>query len=145
MKRKHFSVCLIVLAALGTAIVGNSYRLAGTPTSAAATETAEASVASQSPTYGPIRNLRFTLFDAGIRPNEMRIKAGLVNILIEDRTHMAESVTIQRVTGPDRVVGEVKKAVNQSRGRNLFRLTPGEYELFEPIRPENKALLSVEQ
>jgi hypothetical protein len=145
MKRKYFSACLIILAALGIASIGNNYKFTGTPTSAAAGENLEANIASQSSTVGPIRNLRFTLFDAGIRPNEMRIKAGLVNVSIEDRTHVAEEVTVQRVSGTERVaVGEVRKAANQSRGRNLFRLTPGEYELFEPSRPENKAVLIVE-
>lgn len=116
MKRKYLSLCLITLAALGTAILGNSYRRAETAARAAASDTVEASITSQSSGVGPIRNVRFTLFDAGIRPNEMRIKAGLVNVSIEDRTYVAEGLIIQSVAGTERVaVGQVRK-LKTSRG-----------------------------
>jgi hypothetical protein len=99
----------------------------------------------QVPAVGPIRNLRFILFDAGIRPGEMRIKAGLVNLHIEDRTNSSQGVTLQRVLLSERVpLGTVQKMADQSRGRNSFRLTPGEYELFDVNRPTTKAVLLVE-
>jgi hypothetical protein len=102
-------------------------------------------VSGQVSPVGPIRNLRFILFDAGIRPSEMRIKAGLVNIHIEDRTNSSQGLTLQRVLLDQRVaVGTVQKMANQSRGRNSFTLTPGEYELFDVNRPTTKAVLLVE-
>ena len=103
------------------------------------------SISSQVQTVGPIRNVRFVLFDAGIRPSEMRIKAGLVNVHIEDRTNSSQGLTLQRVLLSERVaLGTVQKMTNQSRGRNSFRLTPGEYELFDVNRPTTKAVLLVE-
>ena len=111
-------------------------------------ETARAPVASlesQQQSIGPIRNLRFTLFDSGIRPTEMRIKSGLVNILIEDRTKLSQGLALRRVLGTDRVaVGTIQKAVDQSRARNSFRLLPGEYELYDLNQPANNAVLLVE-
>lgn len=102
-------------------------------------------VSGQVSAVGPMRNLRFTLFDDGIRPSEMRIKAGLVNVHFEDRTNSSEGLTLQRVLVSERVaLGTVQKMANQSRGRNSFRLTPGEYELFHVNRPTTKAVLLVE-
>jgi hypothetical protein len=93
---------------------------------------------------GPVRNLRFTLFDAGIRTNQISIKPGLVNILIEDKTNIAEGVTLRRIVGAAKEeVGKIQKAIDQPRGRSLFRLTPGEYELFDPSQPANKAVIMV--
>ena len=88
---------------------------------------------------------RFTLFDAGIRPGAMRIKARLVNIHIEDRTNTSQGVTIQRVAGGERVaIGSVQKVATDLRGRSSFILAPGEYELFDVSKPANKAVLQVE-
>ena len=102
-------------------------------------------VGGQVSAVGPIRNLRFVLFDAGIRPSEMRIKAGLVNVHIEDRTNSSQGLTLQRVLLNERVaLGTVQKMANQTRGRNSFSLTPGEYELFDVNRPTIKAVLLVE-
>lgn len=97
---------------------------------------------------GPVRNIRFTLFDAGIRPRELRIKAGLVNIHLEDRTNTSQpsqGLTIIRVSGSERVaLGTVQRVANQLRGRSSFRLSPGEYEVFDAGQPANKAVLLVE-
>ena len=102
-------------------------------------------LSNQQQLVGPIRNLRFTLFEAGIRPGEMRIKAGVVNIHIEDRTHTSKGVTIQRAFGAERVaVGTVQEVATESRGRSSFTLSPGQYELFDVSQPTRKAVLVVE-
>lgn len=99
----------------------------------------------QEQAVGPIRNIRFTVLDEGVRPNEIRLKAGLVNISFEDKTRTAQGVSVRRRTGTDLVdVGVVQKANDQARGRNLFRLTPGEYEVFNLSQPTQKAVVFVE-
>lgn len=95
--------------------------------------------------FGPVRNIRFTVLGEGIRPHEIRIKAGLVNLTFEDKTNIAHGVTVQRRTGTDLVdLGMVQKGNNQARGRNLFRLTPGEYEVLNSSQPAQKAIIIVE-
>jgi len=143
MHGKYLSVCLISLAVLGLGFVINEYRYAGAYAHSSGGETVQATIESQ--LSGPIRNLRFTLFEQGIRPSDMRVKGGLVNILVEDRSRVAQNLTIQRVAGTERIsVGSVEKWTNQIRGRNSFRLVPGEYELFDSTRSEYKAVLTVE-
>lgn len=148
MKTRDALTILSCFTFTGLLLAASVDRHAGISGSNATAETAHAPVElieSQEQTIGPIRNLRFTLFNSGIRPSEMRIKAGLVNILVEDRTSLAQSVTIRRVLGTDRVaVGTIQKALDQSRGRNSFRLLSGEYELSDPNQPANKAVLLVE-
>ena len=145
MRTTYLLVFVISLAVAGVGFAINNYRQATVYGHASNVERAERNVETQLPSVGPIRNLRFTLFDAGIRPSEMRIKAGLVNIHMEDRTNISQGVTIQRILTTERVaLGTVLKAADQLRGRSSFRLTPGEYELFDASRPTNKALLVVE-
>lgn len=143
MKLKCVLVCLLMLAAMGIAFLFNGYRQA----SARAFQIVQSDIDNDKSTVGPIRNLRFTLFDLGIRPREMRCKAGLVNLHFEDRTNASQGVTVQRIVGNERmVIGAVQRTANgnQSRGRTAFRLLPGEYELYDANRPANRALLIVE-
>lgn len=147
MKIRYVLTILISFTLTGILVAANVYRqtVAGSNSADEATHDSLNSPGGQEPNIGPIRNLRFTLFDAGIRPSEMRIKAGLVNILIEDRTQLAQGVALRRILGSERVaVGTIQKAVDQSRGRNSFRLVPGEYELYDPKQSANKAVLLVE-
>jgi len=145
MKITYLLVFLISLAIAGVGIAIKDYRQPSVYGHASAVERAEQNVETQLPTVGPIRNLRFTLFDAGIRPGAMRIKARLVNIHIEDRTNTSQGVTIQRVAGGERVaIGSVQKVATDLRGRSSFILAPGEYELFDVSKPANKAVLQVE-
>ena len=131
---------------IATVLAANNYRPIGVFGLMPKAEVAYVEPLSSEPQgLGPIRNLRFTLFSAGIRPNQMRIKAGLVNIHFEDRTNSSQALTLQRVTPAEPVAfGTVQKVANQPRGRNSFRLTPGEYELFDASQPSNKAVLLVE-
>jgi hypothetical protein len=94
---------------------------------------------------GPVRNVRFTLFEQGIRPAQMRINAGLVNISIEDKTTDGNGLVIERVDGDQRsALGNVRNRQDQTRGRSQLRLIPGTYELQDAVRPANKAVLIVE-
>lgn len=145
MRTRYISMFVVALAIAGIAVAINGYRQAFIYAQAWAIERAEPNIEPQLPTVGPIRNLRFTLFDAGIRPNEMRIKPGLVNIHIEDRTNISQGLTIRRILGSERaLLTTVQKAPDQLRGRSFVRLMPGQYELFDASRPANKAVLLVE-
>jgi hypothetical protein len=91
---------------------------------------------------GPVRNIRFIVFDAGIHPNELRTTAGLVNIAIEDKTNTSEGLVIRQVVGNQRVdVGVIRRITNHWRGRSQFRLLPGTYEVYDASKPENTASL----
>ena len=94
---------------------------------------------------GPVQNVRFTLYDAGIYPHEVRVKQGAVSIAIEDRTGQTSGLAIQRQDGNSRIaMGQVTRFANHWRGRGLFRLAPGEYRVFDTSRRANQALLIVE-
>jgi hypothetical protein len=145
MKTRYLLTAITGLTLIGVGAAAHRYRGAGALVSTPIANAAHVTELEQEQAVGPIRNLRFTLFDAGIRPGRMRIKAGLVNIHIEDRTNTSQGVTIQRVAGGERVaVGSVQKVAAELRGRSFFRLAPGEYELFDATKPANKAVLLVE-
>lgn len=134
MKTKHLYVCLISLAVALVALGVNGYRT-----------TAETLLAKNQATAGPVRNLRFTLFEQGIRPAAMRINAGLVNISIEDKTADGSGLVIERVDpGQRSAAGNVRNLQDQKRGRSQLNFTPGTYELRDAVRPDNKAVLVVE-
>ena len=136
---------LISLALIGIALIVNARRRTEINSLTSSAETVEAKLDSQTAPTGPIRTIRFTLFEAGIRPAEMRIKAGLVNLLIEDRTNTATEVVLQREVANENVaVGRIAKGLTESRGRNTFRITPGKYQLYDSGRPTNTAMLLVE-
>jgi hypothetical protein len=104
----------------------------------------EATVLPQGPpTRGPVQNVRFTLYDAGIYPRETRIKKGLVAIAIEDRTGQTAGLMIQRENGGV-AIGQVLRFANHWRGRGQFRLEPGRYRVFDATHPANRAVLVVE-
>jgi len=142
MKVKYLFVCLVIVTIVSVFTLGaHLYKKAD----ASEIKPLPPSLNFQLPTVGPVRNLRFTLFKEGIRPNEMRIKAGSVNILFEDKTYVAEGLRVDRVVeGGPVALGVIQKTRNQLRGRSSFRLTAGAYELYDASQPTNKALLVVE-
>jgi hypothetical protein len=94
MKVKYLFVCLVIVTIVSVFTLGaHLYKKAH----ASEIKPLPPSLNFQLPTVGPVRNLRFTLFKEGIRPNEMRIKAGSVNILFEDKTYVAEGLRVDRV------------------------------------------------
>jgi len=136
---------LISLALVGIALFVNARKRTELNSLTSSAETVAAKIDNQTSPTGPFRTIRFTLFEAGIRPAEMRIKAGLVNLLIEDRTNTATEVVLQKEVANENVaVGRIAKGLTESRGRNTFRLGPGKYRLYDSTRQNNTAVLVVE-
>lgn len=132
--------CLIVVMNIGVSAYSKLF------TKAIAAEQTHASSTSQDRTErGPVRMIRFTLMDEGIYPREIRVQHGLLNIAIEDKTHSTSGLVIQRITGSEESrVGEVKRFADHWRGRELIRLGPGRYRVFDASRPRNQSQLVVE-
>ena len=89
----------------------------------------------------PVQNIRFTIYENGIAPRELKVRKGLVAITIEDRTRKSEGLAVEREAGVR--VGHVKRIQDFWRGRDQVRLTPGTYSVFDTSRPENRARLVV--
>jgi hypothetical protein len=94
---------------------------------------------------GPRQNVRFTLYQDGIFPQQLHAKPGNVIIGIEDRTGNSSGLAVQLQTDTLPVaVGQVTAALNESRGRVAFSLGAGRYIVFDASRPNNRAELIVE-
>lgn len=94
---------------------------------------------------GPVRMVRFVLFDAGVYPRELHVQAGLINIAIEDKTKSTAGLVIERVSGSERSrAGEVRRFANHWRGKEIIRLSPGHYRVYDASRPGNQAKLIAE-
>lgn len=91
---------------------------------------------------GPVQNIRFTLYDAGIFPQQQHVRPGNVSINLEDRTHQSAGLVVQREAGG--VAGQVKPVPNQARGRAEFSLGVGLYFVFDASQPNNRAELVIE-
>jgi hypothetical protein len=108
---------------------------------------ARASIAQGAGERGPVRMIRFVLWNDSIYPRSMRVNAGLVNLAIEDKTNMSEGLAVEQVVmggGQKRLI-TVRRVRNHWRGRELLRLTPGQYVVYDVSKPDNKADLTVEQ
>lgn len=94
---------------------------------------------------GPVRMIRFVLWDNAIYPRSMRVDKGLINVALEDKTYASEGLAFERVVGGthERVV-TVRRLQDHWRGRELVRLTPGQYVVYDVSKPNNKADLLVE-
>jgi hypothetical protein len=106
---------------------------------------APVALASQSPIpRGPVQNIRFTLYDAGIFPQQQHARPGNVSIHLEDRTHQSTSLVVQRETGGmAEQIGQVSPA-DHARGNAQFALGVGHYIVFDASQPNNRAELIVE-
>jgi hypothetical protein len=92
----------------------------------------------------PVQNIRFTVYENGIAPRELKVRKGLVSITIEDRTRKSEGLAIEREVGNGRSrVGQVKRFQDFWRGRDQVRVTPGTYVVFDTSNPANRARLVV--
>jgi hypothetical protein len=97
------------------------------------------------PSHGPVRVVRFTLYDAGIYPREVRVDKGLVAITIEDLSGGTGGLVVAREIGSDRIqLGVVQRFEHHWRGRSELAMTPGHYVVFDSSRPANRAKLIVE-
>lgn len=94
---------------------------------------------------GPMQNVRFTLYDVGIQPHEIRAQRGAVSIAIEDRTGDSAGLVIERQNGNDWVqVGHIHRFPNHGRGRGDLRLVPGRYRVSDASQPSHQAALIIE-
>jgi hypothetical protein len=92
-----------------------------------------------------VQIVRFTLYDAGIYPQEARATSGRLTISIEDLTGAGSGVIVERVEETRRVpVGAVNNVVKRLRSRAELNLPIGRYELVDATRPENRASLIVD-
>ena len=98
-----------------------------------------------STTRGPIQNVRFTMYDAGIYPRQLRARPGVVAIVLEDRTRQCRGLVIERETGSSLSVGTMSIPSGQLRARAEFRLGAGRYRVSDATNPANQAELIVEQ
>ena len=99
-----------------------------------------------STTRGPIQNVRFTVYDAGIYPRQLRARPGAVAISLEDRTQRHPALVIAResVSG-DLAIGGTSFLSRQSHARTEFRLVVGQYRLSDTTNPANQAELIIEE
>jgi len=92
----------------------------------------------------PVQNIRFTIYESGILPREIKVRHGLVSIVINDRTRKSEGLAIERLVGNGRLrVGQVKRSEDLWRGRDQVRLVPGTYLVFDTTKPANQSRLIV--
>jgi len=107
---------------------------------------APVALVSQSSTpRGPVQNIRFTLYDAGIFPQQQHARPGKVSINLEDRTHQSTGLVVQRETGGmAEQIGQVSPVSDHTRGNAQFALGVGHYVVFDASQPNNRAELVVE-
>lgn len=92
---------------------------------------------------GRVQMIRFTVFEQGLFPREIRVRAGLINLAIEDKTISSLGLVIERDAGRQRV-GEVKHSKDSEHGKEVLRLTPGTYTVYDAGQRANSAKLVVE-
>jgi hypothetical protein len=97
------------------------------------------------PRVGPVRVVRFALYDVGIYPHEARVQPGLVTISIEDLSGASSGLIIERVEADVRTqVGSVDRLASRLRARAEMLLVAGRYEVSDASRRNNRAWLIVE-
>ena len=144
MWSKYLFATVVSFATVGVCFVLNTHKQTESSFLSASARIGESNSQSLA-SVGPVRTIRFTVFDPGIRPAEMKIKAGWVNLLIEDKTSDGTEVLLQRGVTNDLVaVGRIEKGSGQFRRRNTLQLRPGKYQLSDSMRPANTAVLLVE-
>jgi hypothetical protein len=128
-------LCLVTVVALRQGRVSND-----SPSSFG-----EAVVAQGGTERGPVRMVRFVLLDHALYPRQMRIGQGLVNVAVEDETGNSEGLVVERVVNSAaQRVTTIRRMPNVRRGREILRLTPGQYAVYDASKPNNKADLIVD-
>lgn len=93
----------------------------------------------------PTQLVRFTVYDAGIYPRQLRVQKGLTTVKIEDFSGGTAGLVFDRVNGNGRVpTGQVKRNGSHWRGEGVIRLQPGNYEVYSVEHPDNRSQLTVE-
>lgn len=91
----------------------------------------------------PLKNIRFTVYDVALYPQELQVDAGRVAIAFDDRTGKNSGFVVHRITGNVERVGEINFPQDHWRTRGEVRLTPGRYRVFSRGRPEIQSILIV--
>lgn len=94
-------------------------------------------------TNEPLKNIRFTVYDVALYPQELQVDAGRVAIAFDDHTGKNTSFVVQRIAGNAERVGEINFLPSHWRTRGEVRLTPGRYRVFSRERPEIQSILIV--
>ena len=91
---------------------------------------------------GAVQIVRFTLYDAGIFPREMRVSAGLVGINLEDMSGGSAGLILQNES--KLTLGQIVLGPRQWRASGLIRLEAGRYRVFDASQSKNWATLIAE-
>lgn len=91
---------------------------------------------------GAAQVVRFTVYDAGIFPRELRTGAGFVAIYFDDMS--GGSVGLAVATNTNQLLAQVARRPERGRGNGRMRLEPGTYTVYDVSRPSNQATLIVE-
>ena len=103
----------------------------------------QASAIADSPNE-PLQNIKFTVYDVGIYPQEMQVNAGRLGIVFDDRTGKSPAFIVQRITeNSTQLVTQINALTNHSRTRGQVKLTPGRYRVFDSARPQMYSTLIV--
>lgn len=136
-----FPAFLVALLCLVTAVALRPTRTSNN-SQAAPSEVAMTQGASE---RGPVRMIRFVLLDNGLYPRTMRVDQGLINLIVEDETGISEGLVVARVVNGNReTIKTIQRRQDLRRGRELIRLTPGRYVVYDASKSNNKADLIVE-
>jgi hypothetical protein len=91
---------------------------------------------------GPVQMVRFSIYDDGFFPREVRVNMGTITIRMEDLSGNSAGLVVKREAG--KTIGQIARTLGKWRGSARISLTPGRYQVFEVSRPNNKATLIVE-
>jgi len=97
---------------------------------------------SAAPIREPVQVVRFTTYDVGVYPREVRASKGLIAIMIEDLSGGTDGLVLERETGG--TITQIKREGKHRRGRGEIKLTQGRYRVYDASRPANRAALIVE-
>lgn len=89
-----------------------------------------------------MQNIRFTVYDVGIYPQEMQVDAGRLSIVFEDRAGKSTSFVIVKENSSQRM-GDIKTSKTHLRTRGQVQLGPGRYRVFDSARPDIYTVLIV--
>ena len=129
--RLKFFLILLLLLISGTVIFARW--------KATSSVSANASMVQQ---HGPLQNIRFTVYDVGIYPQEMEVDAGRLSIVFDDRTGKSTDFVVASENTLQRVAN-IKTSKAHWRTRGEVQLGPGRYRVFDSARPGIYSVLVV--
>ena len=132
------AVLCVATAALVGVVALNGSR------SSASNLTASNGASGSPPIAVAAQTVRFTVYDVGILPRQVKARAGKVALAIEDLSGAnAELVVAKTINGSAVAAGRVARSKGSWRGRTVIQLEPGTYEVFDSTRPNNRAELVI--